>query len=73
MTNANKDMNKPKVWVQIFDESIPYDEPRLRLLMSYLHVLLEQYLSVRELMSDPFWRANSVGGGIQKAQNARSL
>lgn len=54
MTGANKDMSKPKVWIQIFGESTPYDEPRLRLLMSYLHVLLEQYLSVRELMSDPF-------------------
>lgn len=43
---------KEMVWAQLF-ASAPFDLTKLRLLMSYLHVLLERYIAVREQMSDP--------------------
>ncbi len=43
---------KEAVWKQLFG-SVPFDDQKIRLLMSYLHNLLEQYIAVKELTSDP--------------------
>jgi hypothetical protein len=40
-------------WKAAFGKGSELDLPKLRLVMSYLHKLLEQYLAVRETMSDP--------------------
>jgi hypothetical protein len=42
---------KEQVWAVLF-ESETFNEPKLRLLMSYLHRLLEQYLIVKEQGAD---------------------
>ncbi len=49
LTMAGAD--KAMVWRQLFGNA-PLEDQKLRLLMSYLHRLLEQYLTVRELMDD---------------------
>ncbi len=43
---------KEAVWQQLFAPA-PFDLQKIRLLMSYLHTLLEQYISVKEQLSDP--------------------
>ncbi len=40
-------------WKAVFGKGPVFALPKLRLVMSYLHKLLEQYLAVRETMSDP--------------------
>lgn len=47
----NKDATKDATWQHLLPTE-PFDDQRLRLLMSYLHRLLEQYLSVKELTAD---------------------
>jgi hypothetical protein len=43
---------KDSIWARIFGKEVPFEEQKLRLLMSYLHGLLEQYLAVKEFNSD---------------------
>lgn len=52
---------KQGAWVKVFGKDAGFDEQKLRLLMSYLHSLLEQFLAVKELISDP------IGPQIQLA------
>lgn len=47
-----KQPDRQAVWAHLFGQ-IPLDLPKLRLLMTYLHQLLEQYLAVRELQQEP--------------------
>lgn len=49
---ATSDSSKEDAWDKIFGKETPFDDQKLRLLMSYLQGLLEQYLSVKELLSD---------------------
>ncbi|HLP96235.1 MAG TPA: hypothetical protein VK168_19465 [Saprospiraceae bacterium] len=42
-------------WKAVFGKGTGFELPKLRLVMSYLHKLLEQYLAVRETMSDPMY------------------
>jgi hypothetical protein len=42
---------KQTAWDKVFGKSTAIEEQKLRLLMSYLHGLLEQYLAVKGLMS----------------------
>lgn len=42
-------------WQSITDKGLELDLPKLRLVMSYLHKLLEQYLAIREAMSEEFF------------------
>lgn len=48
---GNNDPLKEVVWKNIFG-SAPYDDQNMRLLMSYLHSLLEQYIAVKEIIAD---------------------
>lgn len=43
--------SKEETWQHLLPEE-PFDDQKLRLLMSYLHRLLEQFISVKELTSD---------------------
>lgn len=45
--------DKDTAWIKVFGKEAPYEEQKMRLLMSYLHGLLEQYLTVKALLSDP--------------------
>lgn len=44
---------KESAWGAVFGKDANFEEQKLRLLMSYLHGLLEQYLSVKGFISDP--------------------
>ncbi len=46
-------VSKPAAWQQLHPDQ-PYDDQKLRLLMSYLHRQVEQYLSVKELLANDF-------------------
>ncbi len=43
---------KNSAWISVFGKDTPFEEQKLRLLMSYLQGLLEQYLAVKEMLSD---------------------
>jgi len=43
---------KESAWIKIFGKDQTFEEQKLRLLMSYLHTLLEQYLAVKENLSN---------------------
>lgn len=58
------DMQKESVWRHLFGE-IPYNDQKARLLMSYLHRLLEQYLAIRE------WNADNLAGQYHLARAYR--
>lgn len=45
-------LQKEQVWRHLAGHK-PYDDQRMRLLMSYLNGLLEQYLAIREWSADP--------------------
>ncbi len=49
---SNTSLTKTAVWA-VTMEATPYDDSRMRLLMSYLLQLLEQYLAVKELQARP--------------------
>ncbi|MGI9160809.1 MAG: hypothetical protein ACR2K1_13750, partial [Saprospiraceae bacterium] len=49
---AQQAPEKEAVWLNM-QQTAPYDEQKLRLLMSYLNRLLDQYLVVKELSADP--------------------
>ena len=44
---TEKDPTKEKIWRRLFPTT-PFDDQKLRLLTSYLHKLLEQYISIKE-------------------------
>jgi hypothetical protein len=46
------EITKESAWVSVVGKSGTFDEQKFRLLMSYLHSLLEQYLAVKEQVSD---------------------
>lgn len=48
---ATHDLEKEKAWKHLFGAT-SIDNPKMRLLMSYLHQLMEQYIAVKELTSD---------------------
>jgi hypothetical protein len=48
---AVSEANKQAIWDKVFGKNSAFEEQKLRLLMSYLHGLLEQYLAVKGLMS----------------------
>lgn len=49
---AGAEPDKASAWAKVFGKEPAFDEQKFRLLMSYLHSLLEQYLAVKELLSD---------------------
>lgn len=49
---AQKSPEKTAVWAQLYPGE-KFDDQKLRLQMSYLHRLLEQYLAVKEASADP--------------------
>ena len=46
------EFTKESAWEAIFGKSSAFDAQKFRLLMSYLHSLLEQYIAVKEQISD---------------------
>ena len=71
----DKKPNRQAVWAQLFGQT-PLDLPKLRLLMTYLHQLLEQYLAVRELQQEPLemqlrlsiaYRKRGLGEAFERA------
>lgn len=50
--STGTECTKERAWVRIFGKEMPFEEPKLRLLMTYLHGLLERYVAVKELLSD---------------------
>jgi len=52
---------KISAWDSVFGKNLRFEEQKLRLLMSYLHSLLEQYLTVKETLS------NKLGTQLQLA------
>ncbi len=58
---AGGETSKEGVWAKVFGKEASFEEQKLRLLMSYLHGLLEQYLAVKELLS------NNLGEQLQLA------
>lgn len=49
---AKTELEKQTIWQQIYGAKA-FDDQKMRLLMSYLHNLLEQYIAVKELTGDP--------------------
>jgi len=58
------DAQKESVWRHLFG-TLPYDDQKARLLMSYLHRLLEQYLMIQE------WNADPIAGRVHLASAYR--
>lgn len=56
-----------KAWQHLFG-LVPYDEQKFRLLMSYLHRLLEQYLTVKEWQDDLLNRQVYLAKAYRKRQ-----
>lgn len=56
---------KEAAWKRLFG-SAPFDDQKMRLLMSYLHGLLEQYIAVKELTSDPLNTQLHLAVGYRK-------
>ena len=70
------DPQKEAVWKHLFGP-VPFDDQKMRLLMSYLHGLLEQYIAVKELTSDPLntqlhlaigYRKRRMNEGFERAR-----
>lgn len=68
--------SRETTWSQLYGKT-PFDEQKLRLLMSYLHRLLEQYLMVKAWNDDPLnnqiylakaYRKRQLGGAFDRAQ-----
>ncbi len=57
--------SKATLWSDLFPER-PFDDQRLRLLMSYLHKLLETYLSLSEWARDDVEQATLLAVGYRK-------
>ena len=49
---AQGETSKEAAWAKVYGKGLAYEAQKFRLLMSYLHGLLEQYLSVKEHLSD---------------------
>jgi len=58
-------MDKATLWSELFPTD-PFDDQQLRLLMSYLHKLLETYVAVREWQNDPVGREVDLAVGYRK-------
>lgn len=56
-----------KAWQHLFGQ-VPYEEQKFRLLMSYLHRLLEQYLTVKEWQDDLLNRQVYLAKAYRKRQ-----
>ncbi len=61
----NKDASKEATWLHLLPTE-PFDDQRLRLLMSYLHRLLEQYISIKELTADELQNRLHLAIGYRK-------
>ena len=70
--------SKEQVWQQLVADQ-PFDDQKLRLLMSYLHRLLEQYLSVKEITSNDLgnrlhlavaYRKRGLTAAFERSRNA---
>lgn len=61
----NKDASKEAAWQHLFPTSA-FDDQRLRLLMSYLHRLMEQYVSIKELTADDLQNRLNLAIGYRK-------
>lgn len=68
--------SRETTWSHLFGQA-PFDEQKLRLLMSYLHRLLEQYLTVKAWDDDPLsnqiylakaYRKRQLSGAFDRAQ-----
>lgn len=57
---------KTSVWDSVYGQDTPLDEQKLRLLMSYLHGLLEQFLQVKELLSDSTGTQHALATAYRK-------
>lgn len=66
---AGDETTKTSAWISVFGKDIRFEEQKLRLLMSYLHSLLEHYIAVKELLS------NNLGTQLQlvKAYRKRKM
>jgi hypothetical protein len=51
LSNSTRELDKESAWKALYGE-LPYDDQKWRLLMSYLHKLLEQYILIHDLMTD---------------------
>jgi hypothetical protein len=55
LCSEQAEVGKQAYWVILFGDA-DYDDQKMRLLMSYLHRLIEQYMGVKEMGQDPFTR-----------------
>lgn len=69
---------REEAWRRLFGPQ-PYDDQKLRLLMSYLHRMLEQYVSIKEWGADPLgadlslltaYRKRALPGAFERAQKS---
>lgn len=62
----HSDARKEDVFRHLFGKSAPLEGQKLRLLMSYLHNLLEQYIAVKELTADRLGAQLHLAAGYRK-------
>src|SRR5690349_16160889 len=60
---------KETAWRELFGE-LPYDDQKLRLLLSYLHKLLEKYLIVKESTADELANQVTLAVAYRKRNSA---
>lgn len=72
-------LEKQDVWKNIYNAA-PYDDQKMRHLMSYLHKLLEDFLAIKETMADQYSRQLKLAVAYRKRgmnaafeKNIRSL
>ena len=61
----DEDLKKEAFWQQL-NADLPFEEQKLRLLMSYLHGLLEQYIAIKELNGNPLQVQLQLAIGYRK-------
>lgn len=61
----NREASKDAAWQHLLPAE-PFDDQRLRLLMSYLHRLLEQFISIKELTADELTNRLYLAIGYRK-------
>lgn len=61
----NESPAKEEAWLRLFP-SEPFDDQKLRLLMSYLHRLLEKYIYIKELTGESLTNRLHLAAGYRK-------
>lgn len=69
---GNGDPEKQSVWRRLHG-SAPYNDQKMRLLMSYLHNLLERYIEIKELTADPLNARLHLAKGYRKRRMNESF